>query len=113
MDLNDRAQDNREKPAAKEEIKDVADEKLKNCEELESRLREIKEKGNAEFNRKAYLRAIKIFSQAISLYHNSGTSEQSFEMRKQITQLYTNRATSLHMVNEHAKCAADCSYVIE
>ena len=34
------------------------------------------------------------------------------DIKTKITQIYTNRATSFHMVNEQDRCEADCTYVL-
>ena len=45
-----------------------------NFEKLEKQLQEMKERGNAQFNRKSYIHAIKIFSQAIHLYKQANAN---------------------------------------
>ena len=60
----------------------------------------MKERGNVQFNRKSYMHAIKIFSQAIQLFRNADCPMGHQGIKTKITQIYTNRATSFHMVNE-------------
>ena len=72
----------------------------------------MKERGNVQFKRKSYLHAIKIFSQAIQLFKNADCPQMQGDIKTKITQIYTNRATSFHMVNEQDRCEADCTYVL-
>ena len=67
--------------------------------ELESKLGALKEKGNNHFRKKAFKEAIKHFSEAIKLYEDSGRPGNKGDIRTKVTQIYTNRATSLHMLN--------------
>ena len=59
------------------------------------------------------MHAIKIFSQAIQLFKNADCPMGHAGIKTKITQIYTNRATSFHMVNEQDRCEADCNYVIK
>ena len=59
----------------------------------------LKEKGNNHFRKKAFKEAIKHFSEAIKLYEDSGRPGNKGDIRTKVTQIYTNRATSLHMLN--------------
>lgn len=67
--------------------------------ELESKLGTLKEKGNNHFRKKAFKEAIKHFSEAIKLFEDSGRPGNKGDIRTKVTQIYTNRATSLHMLN--------------
>ena len=67
--------------------------------ELETKLGALKEKGNNQFRKKAFKEAIKHFSEAIKLYEDTGRPGNKGDIKTKVTQIYTNRATSLHMLN--------------
>ena len=70
-----------------------------NFEEVEEKIAALKEKGNNQFRKKAYKEAIKHFSEAINLFESNGRPLDKGDIKTKITQIYTNRCTSLHLLN--------------
>ena len=70
-----------------------------NYSEVEDKLAAFKEKGNNQFRKKAYKEAVKHFSEAIKLFEDVGRPLNHGDIKTKITQIYTNRATSLHLLN--------------
>ena len=68
--------------------------------EVEDKLAAFKEKGNNQFRKKAYKEAVKHFSEAIKLFEDVGRPTNQGDIKTKITQIYTNRATSLHLLNQ-------------
>ena len=66
--------------------------------EVEEKLAAFKEKGNNQFRKKAYKEAVKHFSEAIRLFEDVGRPLNHGDIKTKITQIYTNRATSLHLL---------------
>ena len=53
------------------------------------------------YSQKKYAEAIKVFSEGIELYQkDSSQATKSESMKLKVTQLYTNRALSYHMIND-------------
>ena len=73
----------------------------------------LKEKGNNQFRKKAFKEAIKHFSEAIRLYEDSGRPANKGDIKTKVTQIYMNRATSLHMLNQQSSVELDCTFVLE
>jgi len=81
--------------------------------ELEDKIAAFKEKGNNQFRKKAYKEAVKHFSEAIKLFEDTGRPINEGDIKTKITQIYTNRATGLHLLNQQSSVASDCTFVIE
>lgn len=56
---------------------------------------------------------MKHFSEAIKLFEDTGRPINEGDIKTKITQIYTNRATSLHLLNQQSSVASDCTFVIE
>lgn len=67
--------------------------------EIDDKLFAIKEKGNIQFKKKAFKEAIKLFSEGIKLYEDTGRPKSQANIKTLITQIYTNRAISFHLLN--------------
>lgn len=80
---------------------------------LEDKLGALKEKGNNQFRKKAYKEAVKHFSEAIKAFEEAGQPIAKGDVKTKITQIYTNRATSLHLLNQQSSVLSDTTYVIE
>ena len=59
----------------------------------------LKEKGNLQFKKKAYKEAIKLFSEGIKLYEDTGKPKSQANIKTVITQIYTNRSLAFHLLN--------------
>ena len=68
--------------------------------QLEEQLGQLKEKGNNQFRKKAYKEAVKHFSIAIKAFEDAGRPINKGDIKTKVTQIYTNRATSLHLLNQ-------------
>ena len=80
---------------------------------MEDMISSLKEDGNALFRKKMYKEAIIHFSEAISKFKDADWIAYSGDVRTKITQIFTNRATALHMLNEQRLVALDCTYVLK
>ena len=98
-------------PAATEDYDFLAGET--NYVELEEKIAGFKEKGNNQFRKKAYKEAIKQFSEAVKLFEDNGRPITKGDIKTKITQIYTNRATSLHLLNQQSSVVSDCTFVLE
>jgi len=67
--------------------------------EIEDKIAALKEKGNNQFRKKAYKEAVKHFSEAIKIFEDTGRPLTQGDIKTKITQIYTNRSTSLHLLN--------------
>lgn len=67
---------------------------------VEEKLAALKEKGNNQFRKKAYKEAVKHFSEAIKIFEDTGRPSSKGDIKTKITQIYTNRCTSLHLLNQ-------------
>ena len=83
-----------------------------NYKEIDDKLFAIKEKGNIQFKKKAYKEAIKLFSEGIKLYEDTGRPKSQANIKTLITQIYTNRAIAFHLLNQQASALSDASYVL-
>ena len=84
-----------------------------NYVELEEKIAGFKEKGNNQFRKKAYKEAIKHFSEAVKLFEDNGRPVTKGDIKTKVTQIYTNRATSLHLLNQQSSVVNDCTFVLE
>mmetsp|Transcript_8207 Transcript_8207/g.11362 ORF Transcript_8207/g.11362 Transcript_8207/m.11362 type:complete len:272 (-) Transcript_8207:955-1770(-) len=66
--------------------------------QLEEKLAAFKEKGNNQFRKKQYKEAVKHFSEAVKAFEDAGRPVDRGDVKTKITQIYTNRATSLHLL---------------
>lgn len=103
-------------PASKTTVCD--DGQVKPCVEkdytlLEDTLSAMKERGNINFRNKDFREGITHFNEAIELFKNAKWIALQGDIKTKITQIFTNRATSLHMLNEQRMVAKDCSYVLK
>ena len=73
----------------------------------------MKDKGNNQFRKKAYKEAVKQFSEAIKVFEDTGRPIQQGDIKTKITQIYTNRCTSLHLLNQQSSVISDATFVIE
>lgn len=80
---------------------------------MEEKLAAFKDKGNNQFRKKAYKEAVKHFSMAVTLFEDTGRPIDQGDIKTKITQIYTNRATSLHLLNQQSSVASDCTFVID
>ena len=80
---------------------------------LEEKLAALKDKGNNQFRKKAYKEAVKHFSEAIKAFEDAGQPIAKGDVKTKITQIYTNRATSLHLLNQQSSVLSDTNFVIE
>ena len=60
----------------------------------------MKEKGNLQFKKKAYKEAIKLFSEGIKLYEDTGRAKSKANIKTVITQIFTNRCIAFHLLNQ-------------
>ena len=56
---------------------------------------------------------MKHFSEAIKVFEESGKPISKGDIKTKITQIYTNRATSLHLLNQQSSVVSDATFVIE
>jgi len=56
---------------------------------------------------------VKHFSEAIKIFEDTGRPISKGDIKTKITQIYTNRCTSLHLLNQQASAASDATFVIE
>ena len=81
--------------------------------EIEDKIAALKEKGNNQFRKKAYKEAVKHFSEAIKIFEDTGRPLTQGDIKTKITQIYTNRSTSLHLLNQQSSVISDATFVIE
>ena len=60
----------------------------------------MKEKANLQFKKKAYKEAIKLFSEGIKLYEDTGRPKSKANIKTVITQIFTNRSIAFHLLNQ-------------
>ena len=81
---------------------------------LSAKFTEIKDAGNAEYQRKMWVMAIAKFGEGISLYQKQKSlCNNDSELRTKVAQLYTNRALSWHQLDNQDDVIKDCSYVLK
>ena len=81
--------------------------------EIEDKIAALKEKGNNQFRKKSYKEAVKHFSEAIKIFEETGRPITKGDIKTKITQIYTNRATSLHLLNQQSSVISDATFVID
>lgn len=103
-------------PAPKEEPKKETAQKADDgadFSEIEDKIAALKEKGNNQFRKKSYKEAVKHFSEAIKIFEETGRPITKGDIKTKITQIYTNRATSLHLLNQQSSVISDATFVID
>lgn len=81
---------------------------------LGAKFTEIKDAGNAEYQRKMWVMAIAKFGEGIGLYQKQKSlCNNDSELRTKVAQLYTNRALSWHQLDNQDDVIKDCSYVLK
>jgi len=96
----------RMKPDDEEEVAGV------DYKEIDDKLFAFKEKGNMQFKKKAYKEAIKLFSEGIKVYEDTGRCKSQANIMTVITQIYTNRSLAFHLLNQQASALSDANYVL-
>lgn len=76
------------------------------------KIQEIKDRANLKFKAQDFESAIKIYTEAISLYQKE-KCPRSGELDTLIGQVYTNRALMHHNVGDQSSAARDSTYVLE
>lgn len=80
--------------------------------EIDDKLFALKEKGNLQFKKKQYKEAIKLFSEGIRVYEDTGKPKSKENIKTVVTQIYTNRSLAFHLLNQQASALSDANYVL-
>jgi len=56
---------------------------------------------------------VKHFSTAINAFEQAGRPINKGDIKTKVTQIYTNRATSLHLLDQQSSVLADATFVID
>lgn len=83
---------------------------------IKPKLEECKKDGNAQYKAGKYTEAVESFSKGIDLFQEKCKDEDFTHVPKDllqiVSQLYTNRALSYHMLNRHKEVVEDTTFVI-
>ena len=104
----EKAEEPKEEPKVVEVVDDGVD-----YSDIEKRLLALKERGNSQFKRKAYKEAIKHFSEAIKLFEDTDRPVKYGQIKTLITQIFTNRSTSFHLLNQQNSAEIDATFVLD
>lgn len=102
-------------PEKKEQVKNepLLEKKEQDLNALVESLKQIKERGNLQFKKKAYKEAIKLFSEGVKLFEEQGKPIENLEVKTVITQIFTNRSLAFHSIDQQNSALSDANYVIE
>lgn len=76
---------------------------MKAFTDFDKKITDLKDRGNVQYKKKSYKDAIKVFSEAYNVYHQSDMDKSAdhFEpLKTKVMQILTNRALAFHQINQ-------------